>query len=344
VGTMTSKERVLGVINRKPVDRVPWIETTVDDTLASKIVGRNVKTPKGGRMASEIYDHLLLDNVTCTIRPPRLANVDTSSVGKTFLGERKLKTPEDLKKLKQLLPDPDDDKLYQDAIQYLKEHKKDKAAIAQVSLGISDTYNSMGIDYFSLCLYDDPNFVMEILDTYIDWSIKVVENLNELDFDLYLTPEDVAFKSGPLFSPKMFREMFAPRVKRLIEKMELPWIYHTDGDITNIIEELIPLGMSAICNLEPTGNMDIYELKKKYGDRICLMGNIDLHHTLTLGTVEETTREVYERITRLAPGGGYILSSSNSLPVYCKPENVMAMSKALEKYGHYIPGTYSLKE
>ncbi|MDP3039154.1 MAG: uroporphyrinogen decarboxylase family protein, partial [Deltaproteobacteria bacterium] len=65
------------------------------------------------------------------------------------------------------------------------------------------------------------------------------------------------------------------------------------------------------------------------------MGNIDLHYTLTQGTPEETEAEVKKRLQELSPGGGYILASSNGLTSYCKPENVLAMSRALLQYGFY---------
>jgi uroporphyrinogen decarboxylase len=92
--------------------------------------------------------------------------------------------------------------------------------------------------------------------------------------------------------------------------------------------------MNGIANIEPNA-MDINELKKKYGRRVCLVGNIDLHYTLTQGTPEEVEAEVKKRIQEVGPGGGYILASSNSIAGYCKPENVLAMHRALLKYGNY---------
>jgi uroporphyrinogen-III decarboxylase len=92
--------------------------------------------------------------------------------------------------------------------------------------------------------------------------------------------------------------------------------------------------MNGLANIEPNA-MDIGELKKKYGQRLCLMGNIDLHYTLTQGSPEETAAEVKQRIQEIGPGGGYILASSNGLTAYCKPENVLAMNEALLKYGYY---------
>jgi uroporphyrinogen decarboxylase len=81
--------------------------------------------------------------------------------------------------------------------------------------------------------------------------------------------------------------------------------------------------------------MDIGKMKAQYGSRVCLIGNIDLDYTLTLGTPEEVDKEVKERIAVAGKGGGYIISSANSLTDYCKIDNVWAMSKALKKYGKY---------
>ena len=81
--------------------------------------------------------------------------------------------------------------------------------------------------------------------------------------------------------------------------------------------------------------MDIIEIKKKYGDKFCIFGNIDLDYTLTRGTPDEVDALVKERIRALAPGGGYAVSSSNSIPEYVKPENYKAMIEAVKKYGKY---------
>jgi uroporphyrinogen decarboxylase len=81
--------------------------------------------------------------------------------------------------------------------------------------------------------------------------------------------------------------------------------------------------------------MDIKELKEKVGSRICLIGNIDLGYTLTRGTPEEVTEEVKQRIHDIAPGGGYCIGSSNSIPYYVPTKNYRAMVEAALEYGTY---------
>jgi uroporphyrinogen decarboxylase len=81
--------------------------------------------------------------------------------------------------------------------------------------------------------------------------------------------------------------------------------------------------------------MDIGKLKAKYGERVCIVGNIDLDYTLPRGTPAEVDAEVKKRIETAGKGGGYIISSANSITDYCKLENVWAMSRAIKKYGKY---------
>jgi len=209
-----------------------------------------------------------------------------------------------------------------------------KALCITTRMGVSNTYLSMGIEHFSLQLYENRDFVLKMMDIFIDWACKAVKKINELGFDFMIIPEDLAWKQGPMFSPKMFRELFLPRMKKVAENIKIPWIYHSDGNLMPILDDLLTLGMNGLANIEPNA-MDINELKKKYGRRVCLVGNIDLHYTLTQGTPEETEAEVKKRIQEVGKGGGYILASSNSLTGYCKPENVLAMHRALLKYGNY---------
>jgi uroporphyrinogen decarboxylase len=94
------------------------------------------------------------------------------------------------------------------------------------------------------------------------------------------------------------------------------------------------LGMTGLHPIQPAA-MDINKVKTMYGDKVCIIGNIDLDYTLTLGTPEEVEREVKDRIEKIGKGGGYIISSANSITDYCKLENVWSMAKTIEKYRRY---------
>jgi uroporphyrinogen decarboxylase len=84
--------------------------------------------------------------------------------------------------------------------------------------------------------------------------------------------------------------------------MVLPAIYHSDGNIFPLIEDIIGLGVKGVGNIEPSA-IDIEQLKRDFGERITIIGNIDLNYTLTKGIPEETEEEVRRRIKILGRGG-----------------------------------------
>jgi uroporphyrinogen decarboxylase len=92
--------------------------------------------------------------------------------------------------------------------------------------------------------------------------------------------------------------------------------------------------MNAMNPFEPPC-MNLKEAKQKWGDRICLWGNIDLVNTLPYGTVDEVEAEVKQRIEDAGKGGGYICATANSITNFCKMENVLAMTAAVRKHGVY---------
>jgi uroporphyrinogen decarboxylase len=201
-------------------------------------------------------------------------------------------------------------------------------------MGVSGVLNSMGLDNFAFALMDDPELPSLLLDMYVDWCIELLRKTQRIGLDVIVFADDVAFNTAPMVSPDVFREVFLPKMKKVAAAMKLPWIYHSDGNLMPILVDLLSLGMDGLHPLEP-GAIDIEEVKRAYGKRVCLVGNIDLHYTLTLGSTQEVDREVKKRIEKIGKGGGYILSTSNSIVSYAKTENLLAMRDALVKYRKY---------
>ena len=120
---------------------------------------------------------------------------------------------------------------------------------------------------------------------------------------------------------------------RLARKISIPWLFHSDGDVTELLDDFVELGIRAIQPVEPAA-MDIREEKRRYGTRLCLCGNVDMD-LLSRGTPRQVDETVRGLIRDIAPGGGYIVTSGNSLAHYVLPENAIAMSDAVHAYGAY---------
>jgi uroporphyrinogen decarboxylase len=98
---------------------------------------------------------------------------------------------------------------------------------------------------------------------------------------------------------------------------------------------MVGTGIDCINPLEPVANMDVAEVKQKYGGRIAIMGNIDCGDLLCNGSEEDVEAAVKECIRKGAPGGGLIISSSNSIHSGVDPRNYEVMIRTAKKYGKY---------
>ena len=339
---MTSAERIKAVLSGQIPDRVPWFEGYISSEVAKGLLGNDnflpskvvkvfnkpgfVKTPP------EIRRVIPIDNIAYDFSPPTYAKVEKLN-GIPHLTEGLVKTPADLHLL-DAMHDPDDPEIYRELTEFISRYKKDSAVSVTVRCGISCTYLSMGIENFCAKLLTDTDFVLEMMERYCQWSLRVIKNVQELDMDFFWMPDDIGFGDAPMISPDHFRKYCVPVMRKMVEAAQRPVVYHSDGNIMPLMEDIIGTGIAGISNFEP-GPMNIEEVKSIYGDRITLIGNIDLHYTLTRGSAEEAYEEVRQKIENLAPGGRYILASANSLPLYVKPENVAAMGRALLEHGSY---------
>ncbi len=337
---MTSRERVMTALQRKEPDRVPFCELAIDRALAERLMGW--PAGEGGYASSlntdpytveeskALASFLGCDNIGYILRAPTYAHAGVGKDGRTFLGEGMIQTEADLERIQ--LPDPRKDDFYRGA-EHFAENKGDFALAFVTRIGLLQTILSMGTENFALSLYINRPLVEKILDIYFDWMVIVAKRICQIGFDIFWTTDDFAYKTGLFFSPAIFRELLVPRYKRVLDNLTIPWFFHCDGNITEVLDILIDLGVAATHPNEK-GAMDIRAIKRKYGDKICLIGNVDLN-LLGLGTPEETDREVWELIRDLGPGGGYMISSGNSLASYLKPECVLAMAEAISRYGQY---------
>jgi uroporphyrinogen-III decarboxylase len=336
---MTSQQRVAAALQRKEPDRVPYCELGVDRVLAQRLMGWGAPTSHATNLEANAYTveeakalagHLHLDNISYVLRAPVYAHKLAGQDGRLFYGEGMIKTDTDLALLD--LPDPHDDSLYAEA-EYFVKHKEDYSAWFVTRIGIFPTMLSLGLENFSLALYDNLPFIETVLDRYCDWIAVVAERACRLGFDAFASTDDMAFNTAPFFSLSVFRELVLPRYRNVAKRITLPWIIHSDGNILPFVDDLLSVGIAGLHPNEK-GAMDIRAMKREYGDRLCLLGNVDLN-LLGMGSPEAVDREVRELIRDVGPGGGYIVTSGNSLAAYLQPENVLTLSRAVQKYGQY---------
>jgi len=153
--------------------------------------------------------------------------------------------------------------------------------------------------------------------------------------DVIWFSDDIAYTNGLLMSPEVLDEYFFPWLKKigdLAKAAGKPLIYHTDGVLFDVFDKIIECGVDAIHPIEPKA-MQIKEVKEKYGDKLCLIGHVDVD-LLSRGSEEEVVKVIEKNIEQAWNNTGYCVGSGNSIPQYVKYENYMAMlnfMKALRK-------------
>jgi uroporphyrinogen decarboxylase len=195
----------------------------------------------------------------------------------------------------------------------------------------------MGIERFWTTLGEDPALVIALLEKLQALQIVAIEQaLERPGIGAFLLDDDLGHATGLLENPRFLRQHVFPFYKRIGERVHgkgLPLLMHSDGKVNRIIPDLIACGLDALHPIEPKA-MDIASLKQQYGDRLALLGNIDVD-LLTRGSPDEIRADVQARIRQVGPGGGYAIGSSNSIPDYVPVENYRALVAASLEFGRY---------
>jgi uroporphyrinogen decarboxylase len=330
-------------------DRVPLIEVTVDQPIKEAFLGRPVRD-----IESEVafwthagYDYVPVKVGLHTFDDPRRKR--QSVFGDDDYQEREwqeqgrgpITTFEEFEDF----PWPADEGMQcvddvtgvsvDDIADYLPEGVK---AIAMVAKLFEAVWELMGFETFCMALFDKPELVERLFEKIGNWRLRTFEMMAGYPcVGAMWIVDDIAYSTALMTSPDILRRYLFPwyhRMGEIAKEHGLPLIYHSDGDLSEVLDDIIACGFNALHPIEPKA-MDIVELKETVGDKLCLLGNINLDYPLSRGTPEEVRQEVKCRLKQLAPGGGYCLGSSNSITHYVPLENYNVMRETAVEYGKY---------
>lgn len=344
------KNRFLAVLEGEIPDRVPNFEVFIEPHACSYILGRETKS---ATLASAVETMPAQDYIEICRR-----------IGQDFIGLNGYSFPywftdpetgqpapvddgriKDMSELKGLIGPDEAFDIHFNTL--LRPHMEAYAeAVKGTDMGLlvitgwffQTVYQFLlGFENFMLKLYDDLPLIEHLLDVSAAYNRRIVAWACEYPIDVLYIGDDLGFKSGLMIRPEMLKPLWLPRMRHIIEPARqkgIPIIFHSDGTIYDIMDELIELDFKALNPIEPYG-MDIYKVKERWGDRIALMGNMDIAGPLRFGTPEEVVADTREHLERLMPGGRYIAASSHSITSSLPPENFMAMVETVHKYGRY---------
>lgn len=367
--TPSSEKRVCigGVMNPQPdflrvrkalllegePDRVPLAEVNVDRTIKAAVLGKPISDLRSevdfwmtagydyvplfvglGSFLEELYQ----DRASGRFTTPKQQQVAVEEEERVWAEEKAgaITSHEDFEAFQWPSLDDMELSIVEEVDSYLPPGAKVIGVL--VTAIFTQVWKLMGFETFCFSLVDDPVLVERMFEKIgtIQYQAFQAMARSKVVGAIWIT-DDIAYTEGLMVSPKDLRHHLFPwfeRMGQMAREVDLPLIYHSDGRLYPVLDDLIACGFNAIHPIE-TKAMDIEHLKQTVGDKLCLIGNIDLSYTLTRGTPQEVEEEVKLRLRTIAPGGGYCLGSSNSIPDYVLLENYNAMREAVFKYGRY---------
>jgi uroporphyrinogen-III decarboxylase len=190
-----------------------------------------------------------------------------------------------------------------------------------------------GYEQLMMDFVEDPDLAETILEIPYRFNLTAAEILVRMGVDMIWLGDDVGQQHRMLFSPKLWRRFFKPRMANFIATLkainpQLKIAYHSDGCIYPIIPDLIEIGLDVLNPIQPA-SMDPVKLKREYGRHLCFWGSIDEQHTLPFGTPGDVRREVQERLRTLGAHGGLIIGPTHNVQLDTPLENFWAMVDAI---------------
>ena len=200
-----------------------------------------------------------------------------------------------------------------------------------------NSWQPLGFERFAVAVRKGRDFVRRMIKFYEDHYCLMVEAWADAGIPCAVYSDDMAYRSGPMLNPRLMEELYGDSLRRITataHSLGMKMVAHTDGMVYPLLPWFADCGFDGVHSLEPTAGVELARAKEMVGDRLCLLGNIDITHTLVDAAREEVRAEVRRCIQDAGRGGGYILAPTNSHQSM-DLEHLRWMLEAVEEYGHY---------
>ena len=252
--------------------------------------------------------------------------------------ERLVKTRDDLARLRYLVPDPADYPVGQVYHQTADTVGQDGLVLAVVcSPWDYQAGYAYAMEDAMMAYFQDRAFFDELAGIWFDKMMA--ETRAVLDAGCRAVFGSWFFTSLSVgWSPAIFRECFLPMIRAhvgLVHAYDAVYDYYDDGTCMGIADMMAEAGVDVFETLTPppVGDVDLAELKRRVGDRVCLKGYVDLLYVLKMGTPDDVDATVRQAMEAAAPGSGFIIGTSDSVREGTPRANVAAYFDAVRRYG-----------
>lgn len=351
---MNRRERFLVALEGGKPDRVPIFDFLEGKKIFKEVLGKDVSMPEGGDIA-KCSIKLGFDAAFvayggfCYTGGAKVGEVYTDEWGATYKNtgvswpvdkpiDYPVKTRSDLEEWIKSKPDPYRGSRLDDINKALEVSGGEIAILGGVLGPLTTATFVLGFTNTLIKLMEEPDIVEEVFKISNDFYNVAADRMIEAGVDAVFIAEDLGFRSGTFASPEIYRKYLFPYLLEQIDrvtKQKVPAMLHADGNLNEILDDLVASGISSLHPIERKSEMDIEKIRKRYGTKLCLIGNIDASDTLVYGSLKKIENEVIKTIDIAGRDGAYVLASDSDYHDGIPPNNFIAMIKAAKKYGEY---------
>ncbi len=237
-----------------------------------------------------------------------------------------LKTPDDWPAFQERL-DPDDPARYPDDWDGVSKRLNNSSAPVQVPAGslFGRLRNWMGFENVAIAIMEQSEWIEEMMEHLTQLYVTVLGRIAQnVQIDCAMLWEDMAFRGGPMISPKLFRELMTPRYKRITDVLKEAgcevFIVDCDGDITQLVEHWLAGGVNCMFPLEIAAGTDPFQIRERFGQDVLLLGGVNKRE---LAKDKQAIRAEVDRLVPLVEQGGYIPHVDHRCPPDVSYENYL---------------------
>lgn len=352
------RARIVGALKGEPTDRVPYFENYIGAQLVEFILGY----PAGNTAAAvgdpyRADERAIVDGGRCIPMHPaewiKICKVIGQDVimmetafapyrvldekgNRRIVNDGRIKCRRDWEEKVIRPTDADIEESMGYLTEYIRQARQQNIAVAlgTGNMFITHYVNLNGFDFFTL-VYDDPELVDEMLTVTSDWFTRLIQRAVAAGLDILFSGDDVAYKYGTYMEPGLFKKIYSRYAQKMYApalRAGVPIIFDCDGDPTQIMDMIIDLGCSAHFPVDAAG-LDYREHKKRWGNRLTLVGVLDLDPLIRLD-VQQVQAYVKEVVLAMKEGGRYVagtITAIDEIPV----ENYVTMVNTIHRYGGY---------
>ncbi len=317
-------------------EKIPLIELHINHEFKQKYYNKKDLTLKDDiNLSLELgYDFVLISKGI--LKPAQSIGKTTEKDGKLWASEKDsiINSLKDIDNYNWQDPEKEDFSEFEDLKYLLPQGMKIIATCGKI---FTASWMLFGFDNFCFLLYENYELVRKLFEKVGQLQFETFKKITDhRNIGAIAAVDDIAYSEGLMLSADFLRENLFPWYKKMgqiCNKKNIPFIYHSDGNITEIIDDLIDCGFNAVHPIEPKA-LNIGELLSRYKDKLCFLGNIEMD-TLIQGRKEKIKELVLNNLKTFAKEGFYCCGSSNTITEAMPVANVVELCKTVRRYGTY---------